>query len=475
MAETTTETTGTRIPPWLEAAMQDITGRAGDISQEEYPIYPGPRVAGFDPLQLQAFADTQGIAGLGAADMQRARGALDQASTQVGTSNAYLGQGAGALSSAQGMIDRGIGPLQEAAGLIRQGQGPLGSAQQMIGRGDVAMGAGLDTLGTAKEMTGLLGDEREQFNNQLESLRDQIGGIDTEFGQDDADFYMNPFTQNVIDEALKEINRSKIMQENELSDRQIKSGAFGGSRGEVGRQEIGRNALDIKNQAASKLMLENFMQSQMQFERDRQAELQGYGQQLNTFNTGLNSMDLGQRAAQLMAGIGEGQGNIGAQYGQLGGQYTNAANAYGNLGGQMGDVGRGYGTLGSGLASVGGAYGALGNAAASGANALTAGAGQYGNLASQSQLLGLNSINAMSNAGAQQQALQQAGLDLAFQDFQTQQDYPKQQLQFYSNITDQMGSNAIQGAPQSVSTTKPNPSLPGQILGGIGGIGGLLG
>lgn len=69
-------------------------------------------------------------------------------------------------------------------------------------------------------------------------------------------------------------------------------------------------------------------------------------------------------------------------------------------------------------------------------------------------------INKLQNAyGGQQQALQQQGLDLAYQDFLNQQNYPYKQLGFYSDL--------IRGLPLGQSSTKTvyeaNPSTAQQI------------
>lgn len=74
----------------------------------------------------------------------------------------------------------------------------------------------------------------------------------------------------------------------------------------------------------------------------------------------------------------------------------------------------------------------------------------------------------LSEIGAKEQQRQQAGLDLAYQDFVNQRDYPYQQLAKYSSL--------LYGAPvqpsQTSTTTTPAPDFLSQLLGiGTAGLG----
>ena len=74
----------------------------------------------------------------------------------------------------------------------------------------------------------------------------------------------------------------------------------------------------------------------------------------------------------------------------------------------------------------------------------------------------------MTGIGSQQRALQQAGLDLGYEDFLRQQAFPQQQLGFFSNV--------LRGIPvqpqQTVSTYTQQPGLFQQTLGlGLSGLG----
>lgn len=91
-----------------------------------------------------------------------------------------------------------------------------------------------------------------------------------------------------------------------------------------------------------------------------------------------------------------------------------------------------------------------------------------GALGSEQQAAELARLQALSGAGAAQQAQTQAELDAAYQNAMAQQNYEKQQLQFYSDIlrgnAGALGSTAVQ--------YNPAPSAASQVGGlGLAGLG----
>lgn len=96
------------------------------------------------------------------------------------------------------------------------------------------------------------------------------------------------------------------------------------------------------------------------------------------------------------------------------------------------------------------------------------GAQTQGALSQTQQDMKLGLAEAVSGVGAKKQQRTQAGLDLAYQDFVNQRDYPKQQAQFYQSL--------ISGTPvtpsSTSSTTTPAPDFLSQLLGlAVGGAG----
>ena len=93
-------------------------------------------------------------------------------------------------------------------------------------------------------------------------------------------------------------------------------------------------------------------------------------------------------------------------------------------------------------------------------------AAQQGSLAGKQQDMRLGLAEALSGVGAKTQQRQQAGLDMAYQDFKNQRDYPAQQLQLYSQL--------LSGTPitptSTTTTTEPAPDFLSQLAGlAVGG------
>lgn len=89
-------------------------------------------------------------------------------------------------------------------------------------------------------------------------------------------------------------------------------------------------------------------------------------------------------------------------------------------------------------------------------------------ISNQRQQAGLDMASALSGVGAKEQQRTQAGLDLAYQDFQSQRDWPAKQLSLYSQL--------LSGTPispnSSTATTTPAPDFLSQLLGiGVTGAG----
>ena len=106
------------------------------------------------------------------------------------------------------------------------------------------------------------------------------------------------------------------------------------------------------------------------------------------------------------------------------------------------------------------------------------GAGQLGTLGQQSFTQGMDINKLQSQYGSQQQAMEQAKLDQQYQDFLTQQQYPYQQLGFYTDILGSGLRGASGVTTQASQMYAPPPSTVSQLA-GLGtaaiGLGGLFG
>jgi len=101
-----------------------------------------------------------------------------------------------------------------------------------------------------------------------------------------------------------------------------------------------------------------------------------------------------------------------------------------------------------------------------------AGAGQLAAIGGAQQAAELQRLSALERAGTLEQAEQQRLLDLRYQDFLRQQEYPYQQLNFYSSAIRGLGPIS----PVSTQSYQAPPSPFQQMLGlGVAGLGAYLG
>lgn len=249
-----------------------------------------------------------------------------------------------------------------------------------------------------------------------------------QFGQAQANQYMSPYAQSVMDvqkrEAIRDAQKAQLVSDLGAA----RQGTYGGSRqllaGLERERQLGMNLGDIQargQQAA-------FENAQQQFERDR------------------------------AAGMAAGRENLGAALGvqQLGAQnYMQAAlaNQQQNLEAQrLAEQSRQFGSQ-QGLAGL----------AQAGQMAQT-----LGNLGQMQSQTDLSRLGLQSSTAAQQQALNQQKLDTHYADFLREQQYPMEMLQQYSSL--------LRGVPVTPNTTQtgsaPTPSVASQILGtGLGALG----
>lgn len=131
--------------------------------------------------------------------------------------------------------------------------------------------------------------------------------------------YMNPYTENVIQQAEQDIARQGKMQEQQLRSQAVAAGAFGGSRGAVAERELGRNVLDQQARTASGLRAAGFEQAQQQAQQafEQQQQRQGqFAQVLGNLGTAYGT--LGLQGAQQLGSLGQGLGSLGTQMAGLG-------------------------------------------------------------------------------------------------------------------------------------------------------------
>ena len=122
--------------------------------------------------------------------------------------------------------------------------------------------------------------------------------------------YMNPYQEQVTQNAMKEMQRQAAVQQQGLNAQAVKSGAFGGSRQGVQQTELGRNLYDIQSQRIFQDYANNYNQAQtasMNAFQNQQARAQNVG------NLALGAGQLASGSATGIANVGQQQANLGQQ------------------------------------------------------------------------------------------------------------------------------------------------------------------
>ena len=188
---------------------------------------------------------------------------------------------AGLSPQQQAAIQRaqeGLGAYQPFLESARQG---IGSAQESIGAGLGAIGAGVQTLDPSQIST-----------------------------------FMDPFQQQVTQQALAELDRQAAIQGQRTAAEAVAAGAFGGSRFGVREAEEARNLAQVKSQRIFEDLSRNFLQAQQAQARTAQQlgalgsqTLQGARSQLQSAQglAGLGQLgsQLGSRDIDRLLGLGQ--------------------------------------------------------------------------------------------------------------------------------------------------------------------------
>jgi len=299
-----------------------------------------------------------------------------------------------------------------------------------------------------------------------------------QFGQAQAQQYISPYVQNVLDiqkqQAIADAQKGQLVQ-NLGAARQ---GTYGGARQLLATTERERALGQQLGNIQATGLQSAYENAQQQFERDRNAQLGVGTTNLNALlgvqslgaETGLRAA-LANQQSGLQAGLANQQTNLqaglsnqqtGLQAGlanqqtalqaaqanqestlraslanQQTGLQADLANQQQNLEAQrLSEASRQFGaSLGLQGAQ---AYGQMGQT--------------YANVGTAQQQAELQRFNAQNAIGSQQQAQNQQGLDIGYGDFLRQQNYPMEQLGLQSNI--------LRGLPNAVNTTQTT-SAPG--------------
>ena len=183
---------------------------------------------------------------------------------------------------------------------------------------DVAGGAATGGIESLSRGLGALGEAKTFFGPAAQYVSGGRGMYDP---SQYVTQYMNPYTEDVIDETIADIERQGNVARQRSSAEAVGRGAFGGSRQGIQAAEVERAIQDAKAKATADLRAKNYEQALA-------ASSQAYQQAA--------TRDL--EAGRLLGGLGQSVGQLGTAYGGLGGQY-------GTLAGTTADIGRVYSAL----------------------------------------------------------------------------------------------------------------------------------
>jgi len=211
------------------------------------------------------------------------------------------------VGTTPGLIDKATTvPKQQVQGFTQPQQDAFALAQQGIG-------------GFQPYLQSALGQQFGAAGTAGQGIQ-AIGGMD--FDPSNVSQYMDPYQQNVTQDALKEIDRQAAMQENKLAGQAVGAGAFGGSRYGLQQSELARNAQDLRSKRIFEDMSRNYQQAQSaQQTANQQRMMQGqaFGQLAQSqAGIGGNLASLGQQQQALAAGDVQSLMGIGGLQQQLG-------------------------------------------------------------------------------------------------------------------------------------------------------------
>jgi hypothetical protein len=344
----------------------------------------------------------------------------------------YGGQRVAGFTPLQSQAMENIGNMQIAPQLGQAttmagdaAKGGMGTAGTALNYGQQGVQAGQAGMGYGQQGVGLGVSGGAQYGQQGAGYGQQATGAGQRYQQMATDpsqmaAYMNPYLQQSLAPQLAMLGQQQALAGQDINAKAVGQGAFGGNRATLAQGLNAQNYDLARQKAIGEGYNTAFQQAQQAQQFGSTLGLQGLQTGIQGAQTGLQGVNT-QLAGTAQGMQGAGLGIQGAQAGLQG--VAGAQNAY-NLGLQ------GANTLGQ------------------------LGQSQYG------QQMGIN--QAQQQAGALQQAQQQQGLDVNYQNFLKQQNYPYQQLAFQSDM--------LRGLPLS-QTAQTMYAAPPSMASQIGGLG----
>jgi len=404
---TETTVTNTDLPDYVEPYFKRLLQRGEAESLQGYQPYGGQRLSYFSPDELTSQAMTRGFATSGTPQQ------FTDASTRYGNTTGY------------------------------------GTPQYTAGTFDSGYGAG--NLG-------------QTFQARDRQSGYQAGDVGTQYNpanyEQNISRFMSPYQQNVIDVEKREASRQSNIMGKGIGDAATAQGSLGGYREAIQQAERERNLGQQLGDIQTRGSQAGFKSAQQQLAAERASEL-------GAAQFGLSQFGAEQGAMQKQEQLGQGAFAFGEQSRQQ--QGTQEIQAY-----QVGENARIQ------AAKLGLSAQQQEEAAKQAQEKFTQSgfdmSNRY-NLAAAQGLMGagetinqdaISRISALQGIGSQQRALDQASMDMGYEDFLRQRDFAGQQLSNFGGV--------LRGVPvtpqQRVSSYTQQPGLFQQaVSAGLGGLG----
>ena len=450
----------TDLPEYVEPYFKRLLQRGEAESLQGYTPYGGQRLAYFSPDELTSQAMTRGFATAGTPQQ------FTDAAARYGQTSPLTSQyTAGSFDS--GYTAGDVGPTYQAGTIGSDYRGrQIGSSYRPDAR-------------SSQYMAGMVGDSYTPIGYEQNLQR-----------------FMSPYQQNVIDIEKREARRQSDIGGKGIGDAATAQGGLGGYREAIQQAERERNLAQQLGDIQTRGSQAAFQSAQQQLAAERAAGLGAAQFGLQQFQAGEGAQQTqeqlmqaafqaGEQAKQQAASLGltaeqqteasrQAQEKFAQSGFQLSQQALQAQGAQGLQAYQAGEAAKQQ------AAKLGLTAQQQEEAARQAQEKFSQSAYDMSNrfnLASAQGLMSagrdinqdaISRIQALQGIGSQQRALQQAGLDIGYEDFMRQRDFAQSQLGLFGNL--------LRGVPvqpqQRVSTFQQQPGLFQTAVGaGLSGLG----
>lgn len=203
--------------------------------------------------------------------------------------------------------------LLESAKAVQMPKLPAYQIADLTPTQQAAIAAGQQGIGAYKPYMDMATGTTQQALGQMYGASNVASGAMQGYDPNSAQQFMNPYQQQVIDQAMQNINRQGDIARQNMQGQAVRAGAFGGSREGIQRAELERGLSETRNASILSALQQGYgaaqQQAQQAFEQQQARQMQG-AQTMGDLSKGI-------------AGLATQYGNLGAQQQALGQQDVN--------------------------------------------------------------------------------------------------------------------------------------------------------